>query len=145
MSVRGLVAVCIRLFALWIAVLSFDSYGIMLVKFNRNLPWWVVPIIVITAIVLIVVLWRFAFPLAKLCVPSQAGDTSVKLNATSLLRVGICIVGIVTIKSAIPGVIGGIAWLRLSGYLYNPQSVFVTKLTLATNTVLFTFGLFLLF
>jgi hypothetical protein len=117
----------------------------MLVKFNRNLPWWVTPTIIIVAAILIVVLWRFAFPLAKLCVPSHSGNASVALDTAGLLRVGSCIVGILTIKSAIPGVIGGLAWLHVSGYPYNPHSIFVTKLTLATNVVLLTFGVFLLF
>src|SRR5690606_35793311 len=87
MTVGGLVAVAIRLFALWVAVFTFQSIAVTYYVYSDR-PFWVFGLGATLGVVAIFLLWRFAYPIANRCVPSPAGETPTALDAAGLLKAG---------------------------------------------------------
>ena len=105
MSVRQLVVVGFRLFAIWLCIAAFQMFGLV-ASFKKmasawgDSPWlgiWVVGIFIGVAIVV----WAMSTPLSRVLTFGMREPGDAKVSATDLVAVGCVLMGLWWLKEAI--------------------------------------------
>ena len=113
MTVRGIVATAMRVFALWMLVFSVQSAGVMAYAYSDS-PWWVLASGLLLGLIIMYLLWRFADPIAKRLVPAAPSDQVAGITHSGLFQTGCCLIGLLTISAALPEIVKAMGWVVIS-------------------------------
>jgi len=107
MNARQLVAVGLRLFAIWLCVSSLQFYGIISVLRRMATSWgnmsWIGPLIIAVCVTLAIILWFLSGPIARALTSglAKAKTQETSLSASDIVAVGCVLMGLWWLKESI--------------------------------------------
>ena len=112
MTPQQIVALFVRLFAIWLAVMTFQIWGVLVaipMGVDTHGPMmWLIPVIPLVCAFLA---WKFPLSIANKLIKPDHDNTVLKLPARSAAAVGSAVLGMWAILNALPHVWGMAALL----------------------------------
>jgi hypothetical protein len=107
MSPHQIIAVAVRLFAVWLAI--YISRDVLWFFFEGSkqqdaYPFWISLFVAVASIVIVIVLWLFPRTIARHLLSSESAETATA-SPDLWLALGCALIGIWLLSSAIPGLV----------------------------------------
>jgi len=107
MTIVRIVAMALRLLALWLVLLAIQLFGVMLYmgsgRSMADTHWWTA-LPSIGVVVGAILLWKFAAGLASKLYPGEPSPEKLDIDAESFLRAGCCLLGLWFLTTALPAI-----------------------------------------
>jgi hypothetical protein len=146
---KHFIAICLRLFALWLIIGGFQVFAISeaVRQFNEHLigdPVWLVLLIMAIFLVVAFLLWVFSSPIATKLLSGVAAPKVSALSMSDIIVAGCVLMGLWWLKEALIPLVG--LWLRAFALSGDQPAINVLGPSGKVSTVLhlieIVFGLF---